>query len=74
MGCANTEGVFRIIQSIPAPKAERFKRWLARVGYERVQETEDPELAQKRTRLLYKVKGNPEDWIERRSQRMFMSC
>jgi len=64
--CANTEGVFRIIQSIPSPKAEPFKRWLAKVGYERVQEIEDPELGAKRTRLLYKLKGYPEDWIEKR--------
>ncbi|MDP2632566.1 MAG: Bro-N domain-containing protein [Candidatus Curtissbacteria bacterium] len=64
--CANTEGIFRIIQSIPSPKAEPFKRWLAKVGYERVQEIEDPELAQKRARALYKAKGYPEDWIERR--------
>jgi hypothetical protein len=64
--CANTEGVFRIIQSIPSPKAEPFKRWLAKVGYERVQEIEDPELATKRTRLLYKLKGYSEDWIEKR--------
>jgi hypothetical protein len=64
--CANTEGIFRIIQSIPSPKAEPFKRWLAKVGYERVQEIEDPELATKRTRLLYKLKGYPESWIERR--------
>lgn len=55
--CANTEGIFRIIQSIPSPKAEPFKRWLARVGYERVQEIEDPELATKRTRALYKAKA-----------------
>lgn len=66
MNCANTEGIFRIIQSIPSPKAEPFKRWLAKVGYERVQEIEDPELATKRTRLLYKLKGYPEDWIEKR--------
>ena len=66
MNCANTEGIFRIIQSIPSPKAEPFKRWLARVGHERVQEIEDPELAQKRARALYKAKGYPEDWIERR--------
>ena len=66
MNCANTEGIFRIIQSIPSPKAEPFKKWLARVGYERVQEIEDPELAQKRARALYKAKGYPEDWIERR--------
>ena len=64
--CANTEGIFRIIQSIPSPKAEPFKRWLAKVGYERIQEIEDPELAQKRVRALYKAKGYPEDWIERR--------
>jgi len=64
--CANTEGLFRIIQSIPSPKAEPFKRWLAKVGYERVQEIENPELATKRTRMLYKLKGYPEDWIEKR--------
>jgi methylphosphotriester-DNA--protein-cysteine methyltransferase len=64
--CANTEGIFRIIQSIPSPKAESFKRWLAKVGYERVQEIEDPELGQKRTRALYKAKGYSEDWIEKR--------
>lgn len=64
--CANTEGIFRIIQSIPSPKAEPFKRWLAKVGYERVQEIEDPELAQKRARALYKAKGYPDEWIERR--------
>ena len=66
MNCANTEGVFRIIQSIPSPKAEPFKRWLARVGYERVQEIENPELATKRTRMLYKLKGYSQDWIEKR--------
>jgi hypothetical protein len=64
--CANTEGIFRIIQSIPSPKAEPFKRWLAKVGYERVQEIENPELATKRTRMLYKLKGYSEDWIEKR--------
>ena len=64
--CANTEGIFRIIQSIPSPKAEPFKRWLAKVGYERVQEIEDPELATKRTRVLYKTKGYSDDWIEKR--------
>jgi DNA-damage-inducible protein D len=64
--CANTEGVFRIIQSIPSSKAEPFKRWLAKVGYERVQEIEDPELATKRTRMLYKLKGYSESWIEKR--------
>jgi len=64
--CANTEGTFRIIQSIPSPKAEPFKRWLAKVGYERVQEIENPELATKRTRMLYKIKGYSDDWIEKR--------
>lgn len=64
--CANTEGIFRIIQSIPSPKAEPFKRWLAMVGYERVQEIEDPELATKRTRALYKAKGYDDAWIEKR--------
>ncbi len=64
--CANTEMLFRIVQSIPSPKAEPFKRWLARVGYERVQEIEDPELATKRTRALYKAKGYPDSWIEKR--------
>lgn len=64
--CANTEGIFRIIQSIPSPKAEPFKRWLAKVGYERVREIENPELATKRTRILYKLKGYPDDWIEKR--------
>jgi prophage antirepressor-like protein len=64
--CANTEGIFRIIQSIPSPKAEPFKRWLAKVGYERVQEIEDPELASKRAKTLYKLKGYPDNWIEKR--------
>lgn len=66
LNCANTEGMFRIIQSIPSPKAEPFKRWLAKVGYERVQEIENPELATKRTRMLYKLKGYSDDWIEKR--------
>jgi len=64
--CANTEGIFRIIQSIPSPKAEPFKRWLAKVGYERVKEIEDPELATKRTRAIYKAKGYSNAWIEKR--------
>ena len=66
MYCWNTEGIFRMIQSIPSPKAEPFKRWLAKVGYERVQEIENPELATKRTRMLYKLKGYSDDWIEKR--------
>jgi DNA-damage-inducible protein D len=64
--CANTEGVFRIIQSVPSPKAEPFKRWLARVGYERVQEIENPQLAQERMKQLYEQKGYPKDWIDKR--------
>ncbi|MDP3244764.1 MAG: Bro-N domain-containing protein [bacterium] len=64
--CADTEGIFRIIQSIPSPKAEPFKRWLAKVGYERIKEIEDPELATKRTRALYKAKGYSDAWIEKR--------
>ena len=66
MNCANTEGIFRIIQSIPSPKAEPFKLWLAKVGYERIKEIEDPELATKRTRELYKTKGYSDAWIEKR--------
>ena len=64
--CWNTEGAFRLIQSIPSKKAEPFKLWLAKVGYERVQEIEDPELATKRTRALYQAKGYSSDWIEKR--------
>ena len=63
---ADTETMFRIIQSIPSPKVEPFKRWLAKVGYERIQEIEDPELASKRIRATYKAKGYPDDWIEKR--------
>ncbi len=66
LNCANTEGIFRIIQSISSPKAEPFKRWLARVGYERIEEIENPELATKRTRAIYKAKGYSEAWIEKR--------
>ena len=62
----STEAAFRIIQSVPSPKAEPFKRWLAKVGYERVQEIENPELAQQRMKKLYQDKGYPADWIEKR--------
>lgn len=68
--CANTEGLFRIIQSIPSPKAEPFKRWLAQVGYERVKEIENPELASIRARELYQAKGYPKEWIEKRLRSM----
>jgi len=64
--CANTKNIFRIIQSIPLPKAEPFKQWLAQVGYERVQEIENPELAQKCMKEIYKAKGYSDDWIEKR--------
>lgn len=66
VNCANTEGLFRIIQSITSPKAEPFKRWLAQVGYERVKEIENPELASARARELYQAKGYPQAWIEKR--------
>ena len=66
MGCANAQGLLRIIQSIPSPKAEPFKLWLAQVGSERLEEIENPELATQRTRDLYKAKGYPEEWIEKR--------
>jgi len=64
--CANTEAILRIVQSIPSRKAEPFKRWLAKVGYQRVQEIENPELAQKRMKEIYKAKGYSDDWIEKR--------
>ena len=66
MNCVNTEGAFRIVQSIPSPQAESFKLWLAKVGYERVQEIENPELAQKRMKEIYKAKGYSDNWIEKR--------
>ena len=64
--CTDTNNLLRIIQSIPSPKAEPFKRWLAQVGSDRLDEIENPELAAQRTRELYKLKGYPEDWIEKR--------
>ena len=64
--CANTQGLLRIIQSIPSPKAEPFKQWLAKVGYERLEEIENPELAAQRARSIYKDKGYSEAWIEKR--------
>lgn len=66
--CWNTEGIFRLIQSIPSKKAEPFKRWLARVGYERIQEIENPELAQKHMKAIYRAKGYDDAWIERRAR------
>jgi len=63
---ADTEQLLRLIQSIPSPKAEPFKQWLAQVGYERIQEIENPELAQERMKQLYEQKGYPKDWIDKR--------
>ncbi|MBI2653105.1 Bro-N domain-containing protein [Candidatus Woesearchaeota archaeon] len=64
--CVNTKNAFRLIQSIPSPKAEPFKQWLAKVGYERIQEIENPELAQDRVKEYYELKGYPKDWIDKR--------
>ena len=64
--CVSTKNAFRLIQSIPSPKAEPFKQWLAKVGYERIQEIENPELAQDRVKEYYELKGYPKDWIDKR--------
>ncbi len=66
MNCANTKGIFRIIQSIPSKRAEPFKLWLAQVGQERIEEIENPELAQDRVKEYYELKGYPKDWIDKR--------
>ncbi|MFT4304716.1 MAG: Bro-N domain-containing protein [Candidatus Woesearchaeota archaeon] len=66
MNCSNTKGIFRLIQSIPSKKAEPFKQWLAQVGYERIKEIENPELAQERMKTLYEAKGYPKEWIDKR--------
>lgn len=64
--CANTKSMFRIIQSIPSKKAEPFKQWLAQVGYERIEEIENPELGQDRIKEYYELKGYPKEWIDKR--------
>src|SRR3972149_3617418 len=64
--CVNTKNAFRLIQSIPSPKAEPFKQWLAQLGHERIEEIENPELAQNRVKEYYELKGYPKDWIEKR--------
>jgi DNA-damage-inducible protein D len=64
--CAETETIFRIIQSVPSPKVEPLKRWLARVGKERIDEIENPELAMHRMKEIYQKKGYPKDWIDKR--------
>jgi len=66
--CANTETILRLIQSIPSPKAEPFKQWLAKVGYERLKEIEDPEIAIHRAGEYYRKKGYSEEWIAQRMQ------
>ena len=66
INCVSTKGAFRLIQSIPSKKAEPFKQWLAQVGYERVQEIENPELGQDRIKEYYKLKGYPKEWIDKR--------
>lgn len=66
MNCANTKGIFRIIQSIPSKRAEPFKQWLAKLGQERIEEIENPELAQDRVKEYYELKGYPKDWIDKR--------
>lgn len=68
LNCANTEGIFRIIQSVPSPKAEPFKLWLAKVGHERIAEIENPELAMNRMKMLYEKKGYPKEWIDKRTR------
>lgn len=64
--CVNTKSALRLIQSIPSPKAEPFKRWLAQVGQDRLDEIENPELAQQRMKEIYEKKGYPQDWIDKR--------
>jgi hypothetical protein len=64
--CADTETMFRVIQSIPSPKVEPLKRWLARVGKERIDEIENPEFSMERMQLLYEKKGYPKEWIDKR--------
>lgn len=66
MICSNLEGIFRIIQSIPSPKAEPIRLWLARVGTERIEEIQDPELAMNRAKGIYERKGYPKEWIDKR--------
>ncbi len=68
MNCADTEGILRIIQSIPSPKAEPFKRWLAKVGSERIEEINNPELAMDRMKQIYEKKGYSKSWIEQRER------
>jgi DNA-damage-inducible protein D len=66
LNCVSTKGAFRLIQSIPSKKAEPFKQWLAQLGHERIQEIENPELAQNRAKNYYEIKGYPKEWIDKR--------
>src|SRR3990167_376895 len=66
LNCVSTKGALRLVQSVPSKKAEPFKQWLAQTGYERIQEIENPELAQKRMKELFKFKGYSDEWIEKR--------
>ena len=70
INCVSIKGAFRLIQSIPSKKAEPFKQWLAQVGYDRIKEIENPELAQERMKALYEAKGYPKDWIDKRLRGM----
>jgi prophage antirepressor-like protein len=72
VNCVSIKGAFRLIQSISSKKAEPFKRWLAKVGYERIQEIENPELAQERMKKLYELKGYSKDWIEKNRRKCFI--
>ena len=66
--CANTQGILRIVMSVPSPKAEPLKLWLAQVGTERIEETENPEIGFERLRSIYRAKGYPDEWIDTRIQ------
>jgi hypothetical protein len=71
INCSNAENIFRIIQSIPSPKAEPFKQWFAKVAYERIEEIQNPEIAILRTRALYKANGHSDEWITNRIKSIF---
>ncbi|MEG1838021.1 MAG: hypothetical protein RR220_01890 [Bacteroidaceae bacterium] len=69
--CSDTDGILRIIQSIPSPRAEPFKRWLAKIGSERIEEINNPELAMERMKQIYVKKGYSKSWIEQRERNCF---
>jgi DNA-damage-inducible protein D len=74
LNCADTEGIFRIIQSIPSPRVEPLKRWLARVGRERIDEIENPEIAMDRMKEIYEKKGYPKGWWIAPERFLFTAC